>query len=277
MQPVSIQAEGVRRSFGRGVVALRDVRLEVPAGEMVALLGSSGSGKSTLLRVLAGLLAADAHPSHCGRVRVGERLVQENGRLRPTPPARRAEIAFIFQQFNLVPRLTLLDNVLMGALARMPRYRSLTGWFSREERERGMAALARVGIADQAGQRASQLSGGQQQRAAIARALLQGARVLMADEPIASLDPVAARRVMDLLARVNREDGVTVLVSLHQVDIARAYCRRIVALAGEVIRSDGPPESLDAGLLREIYAGDPDAAPSSLDPIPVPAVSGVPS
>ena len=146
--------------------------------------------------------------------------------------------------------------MLAGALSRLPLWRTLPGWFPAEEQERARIAMTRVGIGDLAGQRASTLSGGQQQRAAIARALVQGAKVILADEPIASLDPESARRVMQTLADLNRQDGITVVVSLHQVDIAVRYCRRIVALKAGRIMFDGTPEALTPGILADVYGGE---------------------
>ena len=246
----AIDVRGLRKSFG-AVTALRDVNLQVRRGEMVALLGASGSGKSTLLRHLCGLHRADAGST--STVRVLGREVQRSGRLAADVRATRSRVAMIFQQFNLVDRLPVMHNVLAGALHRQPLWRGLVRRFPSAEMQRAYNALARVGIESCAWQRASTLSGGQQQRAAISRALVQGAEVILADEPIASLDPEASRRVMELLAEVNRELGVTVLVSLHQVDFAFAFCSRTVALrAGEVVH-DGPTLGLSHERLNELY------------------------
>ncbi len=163
-----------------------------------------------------------------------------------------------FRQFNLVARLPVLVNVMAGALHRVPLWRSLTRWFSAAEMARGMDALRRVGIAECSAQRAGTLSGGQQQRAAIARALVQGAKLILADEPIASLDPESSRKVMDILARVNREDRCTVVVSLHQVNVAMKYCPRTVALHHGKVVYDGPSSALTPALLRELYGADAD-------------------
>jgi len=179
--------------------------------------------------------------------------VQIDGRLAPDVRELRRRIGFVAQQFNLVGRLSLYANVLMGALGRLPGWRGLLGAWPKAEREGAMAALARVDLAEFAGQRAGALSGGQQQRGAIARALLQGAEVLLLDEPVASLDPVAARRVMKLLAKLNAEEGLTVVVSLHQVDYALRYCRRVVALKAGRVVYDGPVAGLDRALLIDIY------------------------
>ena len=250
----AIRVTSLSKTFGRRL-ALDGVNLEVLPGEMVALIGASGSGKSTLLRHLAGLVCCDPG---AGEVRVFGEVVQCDGRMSRRIRSVRAGIGFVFQQFNLVGRLPVIINVLAGLLHRMPMWRSLPRWFTREEFGRGMEALARVGIVEQAMQRASTLSGGQQQRAAIARTLVQGAKVVLADEPIASLDPESSRRVMEILARINREDRCTVVVSLHQVNVALKYCPRTVALrAGQVVY-DGPSVSLTPALLRDLYGAEAD-------------------
>jgi phosphonate transport system ATP-binding protein len=241
---------GLSKSFGAARPALSRVDLRIGAGEMVALIGASGSGKSTLLRHVSGFVAADRGS---GEVRVGNGVIQADGRIARDIRRRRAEVGFIFQQFNLVGRLSVMTNVLMGVLSRMPLRRSLLARFTREEKAAAWQALHSVGIERLAWQRASTLSGGQQQRVAIARALVQGARVILADEPIASLDPESARNVMEILTRINRERGITVLVSLHQVQFARRYCARTVALRHGAIVYDGPSAALDAVTLRELY------------------------
>lgn len=219
-------------------------------GECVGLLGASGSGKSTLLRSICGLERLDGKD---GRVELFGESLQSNGVLSPDIRQMRRQTGIIFQQFNLVGRMNVLSNVLTGLLPRMPLWRSLTGQFTQDEKLEALKALASVGLADYALQRASTLSGGQQQRAAVARALLQGARILLADEPVSSLDPESARRVMDLLHSLNRNRGMTLVVSLHNVAMARKYCDRIIALrAGEMV-FDGPPIGLDDSKLRELY------------------------
>jgi phosphonate transport system ATP-binding protein len=250
MIPAAIEVQGLSKHFGR-CAALSKVSLTVRPGEMVALLGASGSGKSTLLRHIAGLQRGNVFSG--GRVSVLGCEVQSDGRLADDVRITRSQVAMIFQQFNLVDRLPVMANVLAGALHRMPAWRWALGRFTDDERRLALDALQRVGIEACAWQRASTLSGGQQQRAAIARALVQGARVVLADEPIASLDPASCRRVMEQLATLNREGGVTVLVSLHQVQFAFAYCPRTVALrAGEVV-FDGPTQELTAQRLTDLY------------------------
>lgn len=246
----AIAVTALSKSF-KGKKALQDIDLKIDRGQFVALIGASGSGKSTLLRHISGFVAGDADGA--SRVEVLGRTVQRQGRISREVRQIRAGIGFIFQQFNLVGRLPLLTNVLTGLLYSIPCWRSLTGWFTERERLEGLAALGQVGMAAHAWQRTSTLSGGQQQRAAIARCLLQKAKVILADEPIASLDPESARNVMEILARINREQGVTVLVSLHQVETALRYCPRTVALHQGRLVYDGPSADLTPRLLRALY------------------------
>ncbi|MEO0821720.1 MAG: phosphonate ABC transporter ATP-binding protein [Pseudomonadota bacterium] len=247
-----ITVERVSKTFGSGRRALDDVSLEIGKGEMVALIGASGSGKSTLIRHIAGLLAADRGDAG-GRIAVLGQDVQARGRIAADVVQARRRIGVIFQQFNLVPRLSVLTNVLAGHLGRIPRLRGTLMVFNRPEKEAAMRALDRVGIAETARQRAETLSGGQQQRAAIARTLVQRAEAILADEPIASLDPASARRVMETLSEINREAGITVVVSLHQVEYARRFCERTVAMRAGRIVFDGPSRELTTDFLREIY------------------------
>ncbi|MDR7949413.1 phosphonate ABC transporter ATP-binding protein [Achromobacter aegrifaciens] len=247
----AIEVQGLSKSFHAGAKALDGVNLQVADGEMVALLGASGSGKLTLLRHLSGFVAGDS-----GSVAVNGRMIQRDGRLSRDVRSARAGIGFVFQQFNLVGRLPVITNVLTGLLPRVPLWRSLTRWFLRGEVQQGLEALAQVGIDDYAFQRASTLSGGQQQRAAIARTLVQNARVILADEPIASLDPESSRRVMDTLAQINRGRKVAVVVSLHQVDVALRYCPRVVALRHGKVVYDGPSAALTPSMLSDLYGSE---------------------
>ncbi|MFN4296646.1 MAG: phosphonate ABC transporter ATP-binding protein [Brevundimonas sp.] len=230
--------------------ALDGVTVSVAPGEMVALIGPSGSGKSTLLRSITGLIPIDGGK---GKVMVFGETVQQNGRQASSVRRTRGKLGFIFQQFNLVGRLTLFSNVMLGSLGRLPAWRGLFGLWPPEDKASAMAALHRVGVADYAGQRANTLSGGQQQRGAIARAIVQGAKAILADEPVASLDPVSARKVMELLVELNRRDGMGVLVTLHQVDYAIRYCERVIALKAGKVVYDGPSAQLDRATLIDIY------------------------
>ncbi|HSW20511.1 MAG TPA: phosphonate ABC transporter ATP-binding protein [Ramlibacter sp.] len=268
---MAVRIKNLSKHFPGGRQALRSIDIDVAQGEMVALIGASGSGKSTLLRHVAGLMAADATPG--SMIEVNGRCVQKDGRVQRDVRSIRAQIGLVFQQFNLVDRLPVLVNVLVGRLHGMPFWRSLTRWFTPHERAAGLEALERVGILDCHAQRASTLSGGQQQRAAIARTLVQGARVVLADEPIASLDPESSRKVMEILARINREDGCTVMVSLHQVDMAMRYCPRVIALHQGRVVYDGASANLTPALLRELYGMHADefihgAAPPQVVPMP---------
>jgi phosphonate transport system ATP-binding protein len=247
---MAVQAGGLCKSFD-GRRALSEVGLELARGEMVALIGASGSGKSTLIRSISSLLCCDA-----GEVAVFGERVQAQGRLTRRATASRRRVGIIFQHFNLVDRLSLLTNVLIGLLGQISPWRGYVGGFSEVEQRRAMACLHRVGLAEHAAQRASTLSGGQQQRAAIARVLLQEAQLLLADEPIASLDPQTARRIMEILRRINREDGATILVSLHQVAYAMAYCPRTVALREGAVVYDGHSKALTPDMLRDLYGAE---------------------
>jgi phosphonate transport system ATP-binding protein len=239
----------VSKTFGARK-ALNGVSVEVRAGEMVALIGPSGSGKSTLLRSITGLQSIDAG---AGVIEVFGTVVQKNGRTTGAVRAARGKLGMIFQQFNLVGRLSLFSNVMLGALGRIPDWRGLLGAWPTADKTKAMAALHRVGVADYAAQRANTLSGGQQQRGAIARAIVQGAQAILADEPVASLDPVSARKVMELLVELNQRDGLGVIVTLHQVDYAIRYCDRVVALKAGSIVYDGPSSGLDTKTLIDIY------------------------
>ena len=252
----TIHINALSKTFGNGHKALQGIDLSIASGEMVALIGASGSGKSTLLRHMAGLMAGDADGA--GTIEIHGRVVQRNGKIASDIRSVRSGVGFVFQQFNLVGRLPVIVNVLAGTLHRMPLWRSLIRWFTPQEKARGIEALRRVGIAECWAQRASTLSGGQQQRAAIARAMVQGAKVLLADEPIASLDPESSRKVMDILARVNREDQCTVVVSLHQVNVAIKYCARTVALHQGRVVYDGPSAGLTPAVLRNLYGAEAD-------------------
>jgi phosphonate transport system ATP-binding protein len=248
---MALTIQNLNKHFANGKHALCDVNLTIGEGEMVALIGASGSGKSTLLRMIAGLLPADTAAGSL--IEVNGQCVQRDGRITKDIRAIRAQVGFVFQQFNLVDRLPVLVNVLVGRLHAMPLWRGVVRWFNAHERAMGLDALQRVGILDCHAQRASTLSGGQQQRAAIARTLVQGAQLVLADEPIASLDPESSRNVMEILTRIQREDGRTVVVSLHQVDMAIRYCSRVIALNQGRVVYDGPSAQLTPALLRDLY------------------------
>jgi phosphonate transport system ATP-binding protein len=236
-----VAATGISKAFG-GRPALVDVGVAVRAGEFVALLGPSGAGKTTLFRCLTGLLAPDA-----GTVRLGrDDVAALRGR------ARR-RIAVVFQQFNLVARLSALDNVLAGRLGHVAAWRGWTRRFERADRLLALECLDRVGLLDHAAQRADTLSGGQQQRVAIARALAQRPSVIVADEPIASLDPTASAGILDLLHGIARADGVAVVCSLHQVQFARTHADRVVGLSHGRVVLDLPTDRFDQSAFERLY------------------------
>ena len=257
----AIQTSRLTKTFRKGTRALDGVGISIEEGEMVALIGASGSGKSTLLRHLAGLVPSDKVEG-C-RIEVLGETIQKSGRISSRARLLRRHIGFVFQQFNLIGRLSVLSNVLVGSITRVPFWRGYLGLFPTAEKRRALEALGRVGIAETAMQRASTLSGGQQQRAAIARALVQGARVVLADEPIASLDPASSSRVMEMLANINRDDAITVVVSLHQVDYAIRYCPRTIALRAGKVVYDGPSAALSREMLSDLYGAEIDELLSS--------------
>jgi phosphonate transport system ATP-binding protein len=249
----AVEVANLSKTFGSNK-ALKSVSVCVEQGEMVALIGASGSGKSTLLRHIAGLVESDRDNN--ASIKVLGRTMQASGKINADARSIRSLVGVVFQQFNLIGRLKVLTNVLTGNLGSMPRWKGNLSLFSVEQKQVAMEALKRVGIAAQAMQRGSTLSGGQQQRAAIARTLVQGAKVLIADEPIASLDPSSARKVMDILAELNAKDGITVMVSLHQVEYALNYCPRTIALRNGEVVYDGPSEALTPDFLSELYGAE---------------------
>ncbi len=241
-----IRFENVSVTYRGGVQALRDVSLTIDDGEFVVVVGLSGAGKSTLLRALNGLVPATA-----GSITIDGTEVVGAGRreLRRI----RSQIGMIFQTFNLVNRTTVLNNVLMGRLARVPAWRSTLGLWPAADREIAFQALERVGIVEKAYVRASDLSGGQQQRVGIARALAQEPTVMLADEPVAALDPVTSHQVMGDLRRINTELGITTLVNLHFLDLARHYGRRLIGLRDGELVYDGDIADVDDDTFRDIY------------------------
>jgi phosphonate transport system ATP-binding protein len=251
-----LEIRNVTRRFGRKT-AVRKVTLTIGRGEMVGVIGRSGAGKSTLLRMINRLI----DPSE-GEILYGDDVVS---RISGAALRRwQRDCAMIFQQFNLVPRLDVLTNVLLGRLNHRSTAMSLLNLFSRDERIDAIAALERLDIAHVALQPAGTLSGGQQQRVAIARALMQEPQMILADEPIASLDPLNAKVVMDSLRTINRADGITVITNLHTLDTAREYCDRIVGMAHGEIVFDGAPALLTRQTLNAIYGADDGAISESI-------------
>lgn len=244
------EIRNLSRHFGTKV-AVDDVSFSIPEGQMVGVIGRSGAGKSTLLRMINRLADPTSGSIRYGNVEIASLKGEALRRWR-------RDCAMIFQQFNLVPRLDVLTNVLLGRLNHRSTALSVMNLFTRDERIMAIAALERLGIEQTVLQPAGTLSGGQQQRVAIARALMQEPRVILADEPIASLDPLNAKVVMDALADINRRDGITVITNLHTLDTARNYCQRIVGMAEGRVVFDGTPSQLTAEAVRRIYGAEED-------------------
>ncbi|HEX6220525.1 MAG TPA: phosphonate ABC transporter ATP-binding protein [Acidimicrobiia bacterium] len=241
-----IEFKNVDVTYPGGLKALNNVSLTIEDGELVVIVGLSGAGKSTMLRAINGFV-----PITAGSVIVNGTHVES---ARPKElRALRSDIGMIFQTFNLVNRTTVINNVLMGRLTAVPRWRSLLGAWPAAEREKALQALERVEIVDKAYVRASDLSGGQQQRVGIARALAQDPKVLLADEPVASLDPVTSHTVMRDLRRINRDLGITTLINLHFLDLARTYGKRLIGLQEGELVYDGDISDVSDETFRQIY------------------------
>ncbi len=233
-------------TYPGGVHALRNLTLQISQGEMVVIVGLSGAGKSTLIRAINGLV-----PLTGGEVTVNGRSVAKakGSELRKI----RSRIGMIFQTFNLVKRTSVLNNVLMGRLHATPTWRSLVGRYREQDIEIAMRALERVGIVEKAYVRAANLSGGQAQRVGIARALAQEPSIILADEPVASLDPPTSHVVMRDLQRINRESGITTIVNLHFLDLAKVYGDRIIGMRDGRLVYDGTGAAADENVFRDIY------------------------
>ncbi len=245
-----IEFRHVRKQFA-AKVALDDVSFTIDRPQMIGIIGRSGAGKSTLLRIVNRLTPATA-----GSIVVdGQDILMMSGKARRS---WQKSCAMVFQQFNLVPRLDVLTNVMLGRLNAMATVPSLFKMFGPADRMRALVALDRLGIADTALQRAETLSGGQQQRVAIARALVQEPKIVLADEPIASLDPLNAKLVMESLRGIHDRDGLTVIANLHTLDTARNYCDRIIGMRAGKLVFDGTAAELTADVAREIYGAGKD-------------------
>ena len=233
----------VTKEFAAGRRALDDVSLAFAASTVTAVLGPSGAGKSTLLRCINGLESPTSGSIAVNGIEVSTRTLRQV----------RREVGMVFQHFNLVPRLNALTNVLTGSLGRVPTFMSLLYAFPRAEVAMAERHLTSVGLAEHAWQRVDRLSGGQQQRVAIARCLLQQPKVILADEPVASLDPETSREVMQLLVNAAKEHQMALVINLHQVDIALEFCDRIVGLRKGQVAIDQPSSTLSAGDLQSLY------------------------
>ena len=266
-----MQVQALNKTFGSNV-AVNNISFAVDTPQMIGIIGRSGAGKSTLLRMLNRLTDATS----------GSVIIDGRDILTLQGKAKRAwqrDCAMIFQQFNLVPRLDVITNVMLGRLNRHSSLKSLFKVFSAKDIEDGLSALERLGIAEKALERVENLSGGQQQRVAIARGLMQQPKMILADEPIASLDPLSAEIVMKSLRQIHDRDRLTVICNLHTLDTARTYCTRIIGMrAGEMV-FDGPASDLTSDVAREIYGADEDlneAVTSTSLGVPTSVTSDVP-
>lgn len=248
MMPI-LALRHVSQAYENGHLTLKDISMEINQGEFVSIIGPSGAGKTTLLRLFNHMVVPSA-----GEVwALGQCLGCLKGRkLRE----KQQKIGMIFQDFCLVKECTCLDNVLNGCLSRIPLWRALTGCFPSAERERGREALAAVGLKEFAVTPAGELSGGQKQRVAIARTLLQNASILLADEPVASLDPLTAEKILGLLKELQRTKGLTIVMNSHNVEQARQWSDRVIGLKAGRIFYDGRPEDWDEGRLKALYGSD---------------------
>lgn len=241
--------ENLTKIYDNGFMALDNISLEIPDGQFVAIIGLSGSGKSTLLRCINRLVQPTKGRILWNDIDITAATDDELRQIR-------RRIGMVFQQFNLVRRSSVLTNVLAGRLGYINPVFSLLNYFPPQEKQRAMAALERVGIAEKAYNRASALSGGQQQRVGIARTLMQNPEMMLADEPVASLDPATSHSVMKYLELLNREDGITILCSLHFLSLARAYSQRVIALKDGKLEFDGLPKDIDNDRFKQIYGED---------------------
>lgn len=254
-----LRVENLSKTFPNGVQALKNVSLEVQKGEFLVVIGLSGSGKSTLLRCLNRLQEPTAGKIYFENQEIGQ--LQDSLKIR----GLRKKMAMIFQHFNLIPRQSVIKNVLMGRLADKSNWQSFWGLFSAQEKQEALENLRLVGISEKASLRADQLSGGQKQRVAIARALMQKPVLLLADEPVSSLDPATCHVVMDYLRKINQELGITVIANLHFLSLVRQYATRVVALKDGEIVFRGRPEEITEEWFRRIYGeGAQDVAPNDI-------------
>ena len=254
-----LEIKDLHKTYGDKTRVLRGINLQIEQGEFVCIIGLSGAGKSTLLRCVNRLIEASSGAILVPRALSGIsadgakvdvlRLNAEELRL------LRRKVGMVFQQFNIVKRLSVIENVLSGGLGYQPGLRSVLRIFSREEKRQALTNLDRVGLLDHAYKRADQLSGGEQQRVAIARTLMQQPAIILADEPVASLDPRLSRVVLDILKRVCREDAITALVSLHALELTREYADRIIGLKQGQIFFDGRPRDLTDAIVDSVYHG----------------------
>jgi phosphonate transport system ATP-binding protein len=244
---VILRIENLSKTYPNGTEALKEISFSVKAGEFVVILGKSGSGKSTLLRCINRLV----EPTH-GKIFLGDREVTGAG---PRQLRRlRRTTGMIFQQYNLVARSSVLTNVLTGRLGYLPAWAGWINYFPRDSVLQAEDKLKALGLAEKGGQRAETLSGGQQQRVGIARALMQQPEIILADEPVSSLDPATAISILDILRDINKKEGVTILCNLHLPELAKEYGDRVLALKDGQMVYDGDPEGLDQATAEKIYS-----------------------
>jgi phosphonate transport system ATP-binding protein len=246
----TIQVRNLRKVFPNGHEALKDLSFSIAPGTLVSIIGRSGAGKSTLLRCLNGILPATSGTILINEIDVTAASPQERRELR-------RRIGFVYQEYNLVERSTAFRNVIAGRLGQMPRLKSVLGIFPPADRLIALACLDRVQLLHKATQRADRLSGGEKQRVAIARALAQQPWLILADEPVASLDPELAHEVMRFLRAAATETGLPVLVNIHDVALAEAYSDRIIGITEGLVEFDGSPTALTRDVLRRVYRRDP--------------------
>lgn len=241
-----IEFKNVGKIYPNGVEALKNANLTIEQGEFVAIIGLSGAGKSTLLRAINQM-----HPITSGELFVnGENVSELKGKgLRRF----RRNIGMVFQSFNLIKRTTVLNNVLTSKVADMPLWKSILGIYSKEDTLDSLTSIDQVGILDKAYSRVDQLSGGQQQRVALARCLAQNPQIILADEPVASLDPVTAESVMDDFVDINNDLNITIVINIHHVDLALKYAKRVIGIKNGTIVFDGPAEDVDEDVLHTVY------------------------
>ena len=245
-----IQFKNVGKTYPNGVEALKNVSLEIKQGEFVAVIGLSGAGKSTLVK-----LVNKMHEVTSGELIVNDIVVGASLKGKELRRFRR-KIGMVFQSFNLIGRTTVIKNVLAARVADMSLLQSFLGLYTKEDRLIALEALDKVGILEKAYMRADQLSGGQQQRVALARTIAQNPDIILADEPVASLDPITANQVMKDFERINKELNITVVANMHHVDMALKYARRVIGIRGGEIIFDGPSSKVNEALLKEIYGRD---------------------
>jgi phosphonate transport system ATP-binding protein len=242
-----IKFENTGKIYPNGVEALKDVSLEIPQGDFVAVIGLSGAGKSTLIRLVNKMHAPTSGKLTVNGIEVNDQLKGKNLR------RFRRKIGMVFQSYNLILRTTVIRNVLASRVADMGFFSSLLGLYSKEDKMLALQALQQVNILEKAYTRADQLSGGQQQRVALARTIAQGPDIILADEPVASLDPITANQVMSDFKRINEKLNITVVANMHHVDMALKYAKRVIGIRAGVIIYDGPSSEVTESLLKEIY------------------------